>query len=143
MHNGDVFSVNDKLMPVDTLLGQDGVYADDIYDDDVYTQTSSDVGTNIPVIMRSGMQDGMINGMKFESYAFVMMENTDSSQTMTLKRSNEVLDNFDAGVSIDTALPRKEAHRGGSFIRRNYQLEYSGDEQIFCEGMGIDVESGD
>ena len=70
------------------------------------------------------------------------MENTAATQIITLKHSDETVSTFDSGNTIDTSLDRKEVYQGGRFSKRNYQLEYSGDEQIFLEALDIDVSAG-
>ena len=142
MHNGDIFSINDKLIPVDTLLGLDGVYESDIYETDIYAETSSDVGTNIPITIRTGLVDGGIREYKFQNSEYVLMEKTKNSQTLTVKHSNESSVDFDSGSSIDVSQDRKETWQGGRFMKRNYQLEYSGNEQIFLEEFHADLQGG-
>lgn len=147
MYNGDIFNVNDKLIPVDTLLGSNGVYEADIYDTDVYVGAASDVGTNIDMVLRTGMVDGGIRGFKFQNYEFITMDRTENNQTLSVYHLDEN-DDEDSGVfelasEIDTSTVKKESYQGGRFARRNYQLEYSGNEQVFLEGFGADLEAGD
>ena len=147
MYNGDIFSVNDKLIPVDTLLGGDGVYADGVYEDDIYAGAASDVGTNIDLVARSGMVDGGIRGFKFQNFEYVLMDKTVNSQTLSIYHLDENDDEdsgaFELASEIDTSMVKKESYQGGRFERRNYQLEYSGNEQIFLEKFGADLEAGD
>lgn len=147
MHNGDIFNVNDNLIPIDTLLGSDGVYESGVYETDVYVGVSADNGVNIPVTIRTGMNDGGIRGFKFQNFEYLMMEKTSNSQTVTVKHLDENDDEdtgeFDAGVGIDISKVKKETYQGGRFSKRNYQLEYSGDEQIFMESFSADLEPGD
>jgi len=70
------------------------------------------------------------------------MENTAFSQTLTIKHSDEFTDDFDTGSTIDTALDRKEIHQGGRFMKRNFQIEYAGDEQFFIESLDLDLSVG-
>ena len=143
LFNGDIINVNDKLIPIDTVLGGDGVFEDGVFENDVFVSSASDVGSNIPITIRTGLIDGEIPGFKFENSFFLLGEKTASSQIMTVKVSNEEMDNFGAGREIDMSSVRKELYAGGRFNNRNYQLEYSGNEQIFLKGAGADVEGGD
>lgn len=139
-YNGDVIEINDDLMPVDTLLGT-AVYEDDVYDVDVYATTEG-AGSNIEAVIRIGLVTGETPGYKFQARETVEMENTPSTQTLTIKHSDESTNNFDSGNTIDTSCDRKEVHRGGRFMRRNYQLEYSGDEQFFMKYLDLDLREG-
>jgi hypothetical protein len=140
--NGDIINLNDRLVPVDTLLGAEGVFESDVFETDVFVGTSSSNGENIPLIIRTGLQDFDTNGYKFQNSEAIEMESTQTSQTLTIKHSNETADDFDTGSTIDTSLTRKEIYAGGRFIQRNYQLEYSGDEQIYIEALDLDIEKG-
>lgn len=141
-YNGDIININDKLIPIDTLLGSSGIYVDGVYEVGIYIGTSSASGENIPLVLRTGLVDGEYNGYKYQNSLNVEMENTQSSQTLTVKKSDEETSNFDTGRTVDTSTTRKEIRQGGRFIRRNYQLEYSGDEQIFAKAIDVDLEAG-
>jgi len=140
--NGDIFSVNDKLIPVDTLLGSTGVYETGVYEPGVYVASSSDVGTNINTKIRTGLIDGGVREYKFQSSEYLLAENTDSTQLLTIQHSEESTHNFDTGNTVDLFNDRKEVYQGGRFIKRNFQLSYSGNEQMFLESFNIDVEAG-
>ena len=140
MHNGDIIEINDDFIPVDTLLGV-AVYVTDVYEVDLYAVTS-DSGTNISSKIRFGLFDGETSAYKFQNRLTVEMENTPSTQSLTVKHSDESTNSFDSGNNIDTSLDRKELHQGGRFMKRNYQIEYAGDEQFFIESLDIDVEAG-
>ena len=70
------------------------------------------------------------------------MDTTENSQTLTIRHADEGATTFDAGNAIDTSEDKKESYQGGRFWQRNFQLEYSGDEQMFMAEFGIDVEAG-
>jgi hypothetical protein len=142
LYNGDIISINDKLIPIDTKLGTEGIYVAGIYEPDIYIASTSANGVNIPVIVRTGQQDFGTSAYKFQGRERVEMENTADSQTLTIKHSDEAVSTFDSGNTIDTSLDRKEVYQGGRFTKRNYQLEYSGDEQIFLEALDVDVSAG-
>lgn len=141
-HNGDILNINDKLSPIDTLLGADGVFEDGVFEADVFVGTSESNGENIDLKVRTGLLDGETSAYKFQNRETVEMENTVNSQTLTIKHSDESSNDFDAGNTVDTSNTRKEVHAGGRFMKRNYQLEYSGDEQIYIEALDIDLSIG-
>lgn len=142
-YNGDIFSLNDKLIPVDTLLASDGVYASGIYEADIYAQSASDVGSNIEINIRTGLVDGGIKGYKFQDCEYLMCEKTQASQTLTIKHSDEESNNFGAGNTIEMSDIRKEIFAGGRFINRNFDLSYAGSEQIFIKKFAVDLSAGE
>jgi len=141
MFNGDVIAVNDRLIPVDTTLVF-GVYEAGVYEAGVYTRSDVTGSDNIDLSIRTGLWDGDTSAWKFQASETLEMENTTNSQIMTIKHSDETSNNFDIGVTIDTSQTRKVAHQGGRFMKRNYHLDYAGDEQIFLESLDIDVQVG-
>lgn len=141
-YNGDIVSVHDKLIPVDTLLGTDGVYEDGVYEADVYASGTSDAGTNISTVIRTGHIGADVRGYKFQSREYLHMDTTETSQTFTVKHADEGTTTFTTVGTIDSSYLQKELHQGGRFQQRNFQLEYSGDEQFFIESYAIDAEVG-
>jgi len=140
LHNGDIVAINDKLVPEDTLLST-GIYVDGIYEDDIFAETES-ATSNIPLIVRTGLQDGGTSAYKFQSKETVTAKPTNNTQTLTIKHSDEGNNSFDSGNTVDMSDDRKEAFQGGRFMRRNYQLEYSGDEQAYLENLDVEVSAG-
>ena len=140
LSSGDIIELNDDFIPIDTILGA-AIYETGIYEPDIYS-VSSDVGTNISAIIRLGLIDGGTSGYKFQNKESVLMENTAFSQAMMVRHSDEVTDDFGPGQVIDTALNRKEIYQGGRFVRRNYQLEYAGDEQFFIDAFSVELSAG-
>jgi len=140
LFSGDIIELNDDFIPIDTVLGS-AIYEAGIYEVDIYS-VSSDVGTNISSIIRFGLTDGGTSVYKFQNRETVVMENTAFSQTLTIRHSDESSSDFDAGNIIDTALTRKEIYQGGRFMKRNYQIEYAGDEQFFIESLDVDLSVG-
>ena len=141
-YNGDIININDKMIPIDTVGGNDGVYEDGVYEDDIYTSGSDATGTNISTVIRTGLIDGNSSGYKTNKAININMKDTDNDQTMTIKRSKEKSDNFDTGKTINTAKARKQKRINGRFIRENIQLEYSGDEQFFIKNIDLELEAG-
>ena len=137
--SGDIISINDNLIPQDTILAS--LYVDDDYVEDGYVVTASEDGTVISVQARTGMIDLQTNQYKYpESIRFVG-DRTPSSQTLTIKWSDELNDNFNSGRSQDMSLNSKE-HRLGRFQRRNHQVEYAGSDDVWLEGLEMPVNVG-
>jgi len=104
-------------------------------------QSTTDVGTNIAFSVRTGMFDGGTNGYKIpESLRFVG-NRTDTSQTLTVKWSDESNDNFNTGRTMDTSTGHK-VHRLGRFQRRNHDLSMTGDEQFYLEAIELPLRVG-
>lgn len=141
-YNGDIVNIKDNLIPVDILSGVDGVFESGVFESGVFEDAVPDSGNNIDTIIRTGLIDGDVSAYKFQNRETVEMENTPSSQTLTIKHSDEESSNFDSGNIIDTSDDRKEVYAGGRFMKRNYQIEYSGNEQFFIEYLDADIEAG-
>lgn len=139
LSNGDLISLNDNLNPQDTLLAS--LYVVDDYVVDGYVQSAAADGTPIALTSRTGMFDGGTNKYKYpESIRFVG-DKTPSSQTLTLKWADENNSSFNTGRSQDMSINSKE-HRLGRFQRRNHQIEYSGTDDIWIEGLELPLEVG-
>lgn len=141
LYNGDIININDKLIPVDTLLSS-AIYEAGIYENDIYTETASDVGVNIGGIIRTGLQDFGTNSFKFQNREIITAENTVNPQTLRIRHADESNVLFDAGNTVDMSIQRKQIVSGGRFTKRNYQLEFSTNEQLFLEDLDVDVEVG-
>ncbi len=142
LHNGDIININDNLVPIDTILGNNGVFEAGVFELDVFVNQTANNFSSIPITIRTGLQDFDTTKYKFQTDETVVMESTNDPQVLTVKHSDEVADNFDAGNTIDTSEDRKDIHQGGRFIKRNFQMEYSGTEQIFIERLDIEAEVG-
>jgi len=140
--NGDILTVKDNFIPIDSFLASGGVYDVGVYDVGLYAAGSSQSDSNIVMSGRTGLQDFGTSGYKFQNKEVATMLSTPSSQTLTIKHSDETSDSFGAGNTIDTSLDRKETHQGGRFMRRNYEFSYSGDEQAYLEDLDIDLMAG-
>ena len=145
LSNGDAISVNDDLTPVDTVLGQlyveEGATEAANYVEAGYVASTSETGTNIAFSVRTGMFDGGTNKYKIpESLRFVG-NRTDTSQTLTIKWSDERNDNFNSGRTMDTSTGHK-LHRLGRFQRRNHDISMTGDEQFYLEGIELPLRVG-
>jgi hypothetical protein len=143
--NGDLISINDNIEPIDTLLGyiyvEEGATVEENYVVDGYVQSTTAVGADIAWSVRTGMFDGQTNSYKIpESLRFVG-NRTDTSQTLTVKWSDERNDNFNTGRTMDTSTGHK-VHRLGRFQRRNHDLSMTGDEQFYLEALELPLRVG-
>lgn len=103
---------------------------------------TADNVTNITAGVRTGLIDGGTSDYKFQSRETITAESTLLSQLLTIKHSDEVVDNFDAGEDVDMEDDRKVNNDCSRFMKRNYDLSYSGDEQIYLENLDVDLEKG-
>jgi len=94
MYNGDIISINDKLAPQDTILAT-GILVSGILEDDILASSLSSTST-IPLTIRTGIQDFGTQNWKFQGRMRPTMEYTSSSQTMTIKHSNEKSNSFNS-----------------------------------------------
>jgi hypothetical protein len=137
--NGDIISLNDNLNPQDTVLAY--LYVDDDYVLDGYVQAAGESGTVITMKSRAGMFDGGTNKYKYPESLRYVGDRTPSSQTLTLKWSDENNSSFGTGRSQDMSINSKE-HRLGRFQRRNHEVEYAGTDDIWLEGLELPIEVG-
>ncbi len=131
--NGDIISLNDDLLPQDTLLAS--IYVDDGYIDDGYITESGAVGTSITMKSRTGMFDGGTTEYKYPTGLRVIANSM--SQDVTVRWADEE-NVFNAGYTLDLSTKDKLT-RLGRFERRNFEVEYSGDASIKLEGVEVHV----
>jgi len=144
MANGDVITLGDNMIPLDTILGFTGYFEDDVFEEGYFSLTSPDNSSAIDLGIRTGDWDGDTNKLKFQHTAKPTIDETPTSQTMTLKWSTgaEQDGTFTDGRTMDTSR-RNIARRGGKFTKRNYQIDYSGADQLYVDDIEIDVTVGD
>ena len=140
LYNGDIINVNDNLVPVDSLLGS-GVYEDGVYETDIYLKTDTS-GDDIEMVIRTGMQWADTRKYKFQNSLTIISENMSSGKLLTVKMSDEDNASFVEHGTIDMSVPRKELHQGGRFVKRNFQFEYTDDEQLYIDECELDVVGG-
>jgi len=138
LSNGDLISVNDNLLPSDTLLAS--IYVDSGYVDSGYVVTQGAVGTDITLTVRTGMYDGGSNRYKYPSSIRYAGNRTPNSQTLTIKWADET-NTFNTGRSQDMSINSKE-HRLGRFQRRNHEITYAGSDKTWIEGLEMVFEVG-
>lgn len=142
MANGDIITLGDNMRPLDTIAGFTGYFqtAADYLPTSYFEQASPD--TNIPIsfIIRTGMYTGGTTLRKRQDWIKPIHDETDDSYTLTLRwtTSTEQDDVLTTGRALDTS-KQEFARQGGHFRRRNYQLEYAGNEQLYLEAMEVGV----
>jgi len=130
--NGDLISVVDTMSPNDSTGGISWVQSG-------WVQSGWVLGSgavSVPITMKSrlGQIDNDTQKIKKETSRSFRAGRTNTSQTITLRWSNESSRNFNTGVAVDTSLFQR-INRLGSYRRRNYELEYSGTEIIPIYGI--------
>jgi hypothetical protein len=137
--NGDIFTINDDILPLDSLLAS--TYWVDDYAETGYVTEASGSGTNIVMKSRTGMYDGGSNRYKYPSSLRFAGDRTPNSQTLTIKWADENNSSFNTGRSQDMSINSKE-HRLGRFQRRNHEITYSGSDIVRIEALEMKLEVG-
>ncbi len=132
LSNGDLITLKDNLIPQDSLLSSK--YVEDGYVEAGYVEESAGTTANINLKTRTGMFDAGTNQYKFLSNLKHVADTTTTTQTLTIKWSNENNSTFTTGRTIDTSKNEKLT-RLGRFRRRNHELDYSGSEVLRIEGL--------
>ncbi len=130
--NGDMFTLNDDMIPLDSLLAD--IYWVDGYSEIGYVAETSGSGTNIEMKSRTGMVDGGTHLYKFPYSLRFVGDTTPNSQTLTIKWANENSSNFNTGRSQNTSVNATET-RLGRFQRRNHEIVYAGSDVIRIESL--------
>jgi len=138
--NGDLLSLNDNLVPQDTLLASTYVVTDYVVAG--YVQDAGASTAGIAMKSRIGMMDMGSNKYKYPTELRHVGDITSGSNTLTVKWANENNSSFNAGRAIDTSEYRKE-NQLGRFRRRNHQIEYSATEVLRLEALEIDLYTGE
>ena len=138
--NGDLVSLNDNLIPQDTLLASTYVVTDYVVAG--YVVDAGAATSGIAMKSRLGMADIGSNKYKYPSELRHVADITSNSNTLTVKWADENNSSFNTGRSIDTSEYRKE-NQLGRFRRRNHQIEYSATEVLRLEALEIDMNIGE
>lgn len=141
MANGDVVIINNGYNPQDTI-GASVYVTPTTYVDTGYITDTGASGETFTMMIRFGQFDGDSNNNKFMHNLRPRMNKTSTSQTLTIKWSDDNNDNFITGGTIETMYQYNDLQRCGRFYRRNIQLEYSGTEQIFIESLESRIQPG-
>lgn len=137
MSNGDLFLVNNTYAAQDTIGG--AVYVDTGYVDTGYFTDTSASGTAFTLKARTGQLDGDTNNNKIMDRVRPLMDATETSQTLTVAHSDNNNVSFTSLGTIDTAEQDDEITQCGMFRKRNLEVQYSGNEQVWLEGLDADV----
>lgn len=140
LSNGDLITINDNMIPQDTLLAT--TYVTEGYVETGYISDSGGAGTAITMKSRIGMYDGGADVVKFASDLRHVGDLTTTSQNLTIRWANENNSSFNAGTTVDTSKFSK-IRRMGMFRRRNHEIEYSGDEIVRLEALEGNLNIGD
>ena len=128
--NGDRFTTQTSITPVDTAGASGGVLEADVVEQGVLTEASTD-GDNVNLICRLGQYDLGTNEWKYETTLRVVGDRLSDGE-VTVKWSDERTDTFNSGRAIDMTRDRRQT-RLGRYRRRNYQIEASLSEPIRIE----------
>lgn len=140
MTNGDIISVNDNNVPLDTLNGDGYVLNGFVVTG--YVALVGGSGMNINIKIRFGEFDGDTNNWKYCPMIKPMHNQTVNTNSLFLSWSNENSASFNTPRTLDTSL-NSRAFRCGRFRRRNHQIDYSGDEQLRMESLEATLKLGD
>lgn len=138
--NGDIFIVNNDLSPQDSVAAS--IYVSSGYVvNDYITETASD-SSSITMQVRLGQISGDTNNNKFHDNLSILMNQTSSSQTLTVRAADDDNSTFATVGTIDTSDINRDIRQLGAFRRRNIELEYAGSQQIYIEGVETQIRQG-
>ena len=132
LSNGDLITLNDNLIPQDTLLAS--TYVTTGYVADGYVATTGSSGTAISMAVRTGQGDGGASRYKKISKLRYVGDLTPNSQTLTVKWAKENNSSFSDGVTTDTSV-FQPINRVGRARRVNFDLTYAGTDQVRLEAL--------
>lgn len=139
LFNGDLISINDNFTPQDTLLAS--TYVTTGYVQTGYVLAGSESGTAINMKIRLGQNDFGSERKKSLPRIRHTGDLTTTSQNLTFTWAKENNASFNSGVTIDTS-EFSRVNRIGSFRRINFDLDYSGTEQLRLEALEFDLKPG-
>lgn len=132
LFNGDLISINDNLVPQDTLLSSS--YVASGYVATGYVLSSGETGTAINLNIRTGQFDGGSDIKKKMANIRHVGDLTTTSQDITIKWAKENNASFNAGTAVDSSKYQR-VNRIGSFRRINFELDYAGTEVLRLEAL--------
>jgi len=141
LSNGDAVQIRDDFNPVDTILAA-GYILDGYIASGYYTSTGGP-GSNIQFLVRTGPFDNKNSRWKFHHALEIAADKTVNAETCLLRWYDGNSKNSSVSSDRIVNLDKKEkVTRMGRFTRRNWEIEYNGDEQIRVEGVDIDITEG-
>ena len=134
LSSGDLITLNDNLLPQDTLLASGWV--EDGWVETGWVASVGESSTGITMKSRMGQWDGGTDAFKYpKSYRQVSDESTTD---LTLRWANENNTTFTTGKTLKTSKYSKTT-RNGRFRRRNHEIEFSGAEIKRIEAIEVDI----
>lgn len=127
--NGDLFTVIDDQNPVDSIGGTGWVESGWVATGWVASASTGSGAVNINMKSRLGQYDGGTKTKKKIINLVPIVDQTESSNMLTVRWSDENSKSFNTGREVDTSV-FEQINGTGSFRRRNFELEYSGDERV-------------
>ena len=137
--NGDLITITDDFIPVDTLLST--AYIESGYIQDGYYVTSGSAGQNIEMIVRTGPYDGDTNYWKFGHTIEIVGDETEAAVNATVKWADGNSSTFNAGRTVDLSTKEKIT-RLGRFKRRNHEIVFDIVEQYRIEALELELTEG-
>lgn len=137
MINGDIFRINNNPTPQDTIGAS--VYVVTDYVESGYITDTAGSGTAISMTIRMGQFDGETNKYKFSNNLKPQMSETTASQTLTISAYDNNEDASDTLGTVDTLYQEDKIMNGGRFLRRNHEISITSDEQVWIEGLELDI----
>ncbi len=138
MINGDIFRVNNDFNPQDAVGAS--TYAVTDYVVAGYISDTAASGSAYTMKIRLGQFDGDSNQYKFQTNLKPQMSETTNSQTLTILAFDNNEDSSVTLGTVDTLYQEDKIINGGRFKRRNHELQYSGNEQIWVEALEFDLQ---
>lgn len=138
--NGDLLTVSDIFVPVDTLLSSAYILTD--YVQSGYYISTGGTGNNIEMTVRTGPFDGDTNYWKFGHTLEVVGDESSASLNATVKWSDGNSLSFNAGRTVDLSTKQKLT-RLGRFKRRNHEVVINIAEQYRIEALEMQLTEGD
>jgi hypothetical protein len=137
--NGCLLELTDNLIPIDTEITSQYV-VDGYVVEDYFVESTAGNPANIPLLIRTGHQDGGESRTKFCHSMQFVGDYTDGAETLTVRYADDNHTTY-RERTLDTSAKQK-VNRLGSFDRRSFEMEYSGDESLRIEGLELHVDIG-
>ena len=137
--NGDLITINDDFVPVDTLLAS-GYVASGYVASGYYVATGGS-GSNVEMTVRANPFDGDTNHWKFGHNLEVVGDETVASINASISWADGNSVSFGTGRNIDLSKKQKLT-RLGRFKRRNHQVVIDSAEQYRIEALELELTEG-
>ena len=139
--NGDLFTVVDNLIPLDTLGGKGWVQTGWVQTGWVVAAAATGSNaTPITLKTRSGVFDAGTTNVKKMTNLKQVSDKTATSNKLYIRWADDG-GSFNYGRTVDTSIFER-INGTGSFRRRNFELEYSGNERLKIYALEGDIQTG-